>query len=461
MNRIILTFSFFFVCFFHLAQYSKGHTTITFNDPARTGGFGSGGGPGRQIQTELYYPSPLSGENTPISQGQFPLITFGHGFAMSWDAYQNIWEHYVPLGYIVAFVRTEGSLIPSPSHQDFALDMAIVTQKIQALNFNSTSLFEAHLNGKSIAMGHSMGGGSAVLAAQNNPLFDGYVGLAPAETNPSAIAACPNILCPSIIFSGSSDGVTPPSQHHRPMYDAIVSGCKSYVSITGGAHCYFANTNFNCDFGESTTSSGISISRIQQQQKTYSILDPWLEYICKQSCNGLVAFHNGLNATTGTVNETNCPNTIESATIFYDGQSTFYTIDQGIEFQWFNFGSPIENSNNDTLIISSGDELEISLSIITEWGCAMSDAISVSSNIEQNDFFDLIIQQENLVLMINAQENMNGKCSILNLNGSLISEASLIKGESKLMVNQLTQGLYLLFIETEKHSQLKRIYLHN
>jgi hypothetical protein len=56
---------------------------------------------------------------------------------------------------------------------------------------------------------------------------------------------------------------------------------------------------------------------------------------------------------------------------------------------------------------------------------------------------------------------MNGKCSILNLNGSLISEASLIKGESKLMVNQLTQGLYLLFIETEKHSQLKRIYLHN
>ena len=31
-------------------QALVGHTTITFNDPTRTGGFGSGGGAGRQIQ---------------------------------------------------------------------------------------------------------------------------------------------------------------------------------------------------------------------------------------------------------------------------------------------------------------------------------------------------------------------------------------------------------------------------
>ena len=35
------------------AQFSVGHRTITFNDPTRTGGFGSGGGAGRQIQTEI------------------------------------------------------------------------------------------------------------------------------------------------------------------------------------------------------------------------------------------------------------------------------------------------------------------------------------------------------------------------------------------------------------------------
>ena len=104
-------------------QFPIGSTTITFNDPARSGGFGSGGGAGRQIQTEIYYPAIAAGTNATVATGVFPVITFGHGFAMSWDAYQNIWEHYVPLGYIVVFPRTEGSIFPSPSHGDFGLDL--------------------------------------------------------------------------------------------------------------------------------------------------------------------------------------------------------------------------------------------------------------------------------------------------------------------------------------------------
>jgi hypothetical protein len=60
-------------------QFSIGHTTITFNDPARTGGTGSGGGAGRQIQTEIYYPAATAGVDVPVSNGNFPVITFGHG----------------------------------------------------------------------------------------------------------------------------------------------------------------------------------------------------------------------------------------------------------------------------------------------------------------------------------------------------------------------------------------------
>jgi len=73
------------------AQFSIGHTTITFNDPNRTGGFGSGGGAGRQIQTEIYYPAAMAGDNVPVSVGEFPVVVIGHGFVMSWDAYANIW----------------------------------------------------------------------------------------------------------------------------------------------------------------------------------------------------------------------------------------------------------------------------------------------------------------------------------------------------------------------------------
>jgi hypothetical protein len=143
MKRLLLLIS----CCFSIsvfAQYQIGHTTITFNDPARTGGFGSGGGAGRQIQTEIYYPANSAGDNVAVASGQFPVITFGHGFAMSWDAYTNIWQRYVARGFILAFPRTEGGLIPGPSHGDFGMDLKQVSDKMLALNSSGSSIF----NGK-------------------------------------------------------------------------------------------------------------------------------------------------------------------------------------------------------------------------------------------------------------------------------------------------------------------------
>ena len=203
-----------------------GHSTLTFNDPNRTGGFGSGGGPGRQIQTEIYYPATTAGENTAVADGQWPVIVFGHGFAMNWDAYSNIWSALVPYGYIMAFPRTESGLFPSPSHGEFGQDIALIAQKMTDAGQNSTSIFYSKISAYACAMGHSMGGGAAVLAAAQSSLFDAYLGLAPAETNPSAIAAAANLQIPSLILSGSNDGVTPPSQHHLPIFNAIPQECK-------------------------------------------------------------------------------------------------------------------------------------------------------------------------------------------------------------------------------------------
>lgn len=281
-------------------QYQIGHTTITFNDPSRTGGFGSGGGSGRQIQTEIYYPASVAGDNVSSASGTFPVIVFGHGFAMAWDAYQNIWEHYVPLGYILAFPRTEGSLIPSPSHSDFGLDLALVGQRMQAENSLSASVLFQHVAPNTAIMGHSMGGGATVLAAQNNSNIKTIVGLAPAETNPSAIAAASSVSVPAVIYSGTSDGVTPPADHHIPIYNGLNSTCKTLVNIIGGAHCYFANTNFNCDFGEATSSTGISITREQQHARTFASLDLWLDYKLKENLASLATFINALESAPST-----------------------------------------------------------------------------------------------------------------------------------------------------------------
>ena len=79
-----------------LSQFAIGTQTITYNDPDRTGGVGSGAGPGRQIECAVYYPATSAGTNTPVASGQFPIVVFGHGFAMEWSAYQNVWQHLVP-----------------------------------------------------------------------------------------------------------------------------------------------------------------------------------------------------------------------------------------------------------------------------------------------------------------------------------------------------------------------------
>jgi predicted dienelactone hydrolase len=297
MKTVLVSLIIFFCTTTIIGQFAVGTRTITFNDPNRTGGFGSGGGPGRQIQCEIYYPATSAGTNVPVANGTFPVIVFGHGFAMAWDAYQNIWTEMVPKGYIMVFPRTEGGLIPGPSHLEFGKDLVIVEQHMVALGNLSSSPFYQKLSNNNAIMGHSMGGGCTMLAAENNTSIKTIIGLAPAETNPSAITASANITVPALIISGGQDGVTPPANHHLPIYNALNSACKTFVNIVGGAHCYFANTNFNCDFGESTSSSGISITRAQQHQKMYDLITPWLAFYLKEDCAAFIEFENQLNST--------------------------------------------------------------------------------------------------------------------------------------------------------------------
>ncbi len=253
--------------------YSTGHFQHTFIDPERDD---------RPILTEVYY--PINGnDDKQIAEGSFPLLVFGHGFVMTWSAYENLWAHFVPHGYIMAFPRTESGF--SPSHIDFGRDIAFLTGAIQALHEDPASVLFGGLNGRSAVMGHSMGGGASVLATALNENIDALLALAPAETSPSAIAAAENIGIPSLIFAGSSDDVTPEETHQLPIYEALVSDSKTYVRILGGGHCYFANYNFNCSFGEAGSSGNITVTREEQQETTEDFATPWLDYFLKDDCD--------------------------------------------------------------------------------------------------------------------------------------------------------------------------------
>jgi dienelactone hydrolase len=348
--------------------YQIGHTTITFNDAARTGGFGSGGGPGRQIQCEIYYPASIAGEDVAVNNGDFPVVVFGHGFVMTWDAYQNIWDELVPQGYIVVFPRTEGGF--SPSHDEFGLDLSLCVAEMQNENNDGSSLFFNHVTGKSAIMGHSMGSGASFLAAENNTSIETVIGLAPAETTPSAITAASQVSVDALVLSGSSDGVTPPADHHLPIYYGLNVACKHFISVTGGAHCYFANANFNCDFGEATASTGITITRTDQQQVLNDYVTEWLDYKLNDNCTAFTNFQSLLTSDTRVTYLDSCNINIPVINTAVTQNGNMLTASAtGVSYQWIdcNIGNHIVGEVNQSFTATTNGNYA---AIITENGCS-------------------------------------------------------------------------------------------
>jgi dienelactone hydrolase len=276
MKKTLLFVFAFFSIGFSFAQ-GLGHTTLTFTDATRNN---------RPIPCEVYYPAASAGDNTaamdPASFGLigFPAIAVGHGFVIGAANYNIIAEQLIPFGFIVALVNTEGGF--APNHQEFGLDLAFVTHALQQESQNSTSILHniVHQEREAI-IGHSMGGGAAWIAAASDPLIDAIVGLAPAETNPSAIAAAASVNCNTLVFSGSDDSVTPPADNHEPIFDGTNAGCKTFVSLTGGSHCGFIDSGTLCDFGEPL---GGSLARADQQEAYLTLMSAWLRHFLNAEC---------------------------------------------------------------------------------------------------------------------------------------------------------------------------------
>ncbi len=285
---------------------SIGHRTVTFNDATRTGGYGSGGGAGRQIQTEIYYPSSAAsdGDSTAFATGQYPVLIFGHGFVMAWSSYDDIWKDLVPQGYIICFPRTEGST--SPSHTDFGKDMALIQTKMLALNTVSTSPFFNTMVNKTAIMGHSMGGGSAFLACSGNTAPTTMVTFAAANTNPSSIAAAQQITIPTLVIAGQNDCVAPPAQNQDSMYLKTAASCKAEITINGAGHCGFASTNAACYFGQGTCSPQPTISATLQQTTASTYYSLWLKYWLKGNCQSWNTFLDSANNATNITKQISC-----------------------------------------------------------------------------------------------------------------------------------------------------------
>lgn len=421
-----------------IAQHQVGHYQVTFQDPERGN---------RSIQTEIYYPAITAGESTQAANGQFPVIVFGHGFVMAWSAYENLWEEFVPRGYIMVFPRTEGSAFGT-DHQEFGWDLEYLVTQIQTEGTNATAPINGIVDPNTALMGHSMGGGATFLAADSlcnngNINLKTLVGLAPAESSTngvSSIASALNVTIPSLILSGSQDGVTPAIDHHIPMYDSLASDCKTFVDVTGGAHCYFANTNTACDFGELTSSTGITISRAEQHDITFSFVNNWLDYTLKNDCASFQLFQDSVNNSNRVITNQSC--VANPVPVISENGGILTSSISGDSYQWFLDGVTISGANNltHTAIANGNYTVEVTFSN----GCpTISSPHTFSSSVGINDNTQNIKVYPNPTTgVINLTKNYN--IEIYTVTGQLVDQ---LKNTASINISNYNNGIYYLKVE--------------
>ena len=275
-----------------VAQLPVGHMSINFKDAARTsaGYTISGGvampGTGRTVGAEVYYPATTAGNNTMVATGQFPVVVFGHGFAMGWDSYDNIYNRLASLGYIVVLPRTEGGIFPSPSHTDFGADLKFLAEQGLALNTASTpasvTTFNSKVLQKSAIGGHSMGAGSSFIAGVGNTAVTCVFNFAAATTNPSSVTAAAMVTVPTLIISGQKDAVADTTVQNSH-YNATAASKKFHVIIKDLTHCDVGNgTSATCSFGQATCNTPSCNSIYFGRYMGY--LEPFLASQLKSDC---------------------------------------------------------------------------------------------------------------------------------------------------------------------------------
>jgi predicted dienelactone hydrolase len=339
--------------------FAVGHMSINFKDATRTGGYaisGSsvvtvGGSSGRDIGTEIYYPAATAGNNVAVATGTFPVVVFGHGFVMTWDAYTDLWTDLVSNGYIVCLARTEGGF--SPVHLEFGKDLAKIAQYMTTTMVSTAPPSPApslvgKINPRVALSGHSMGGGSSFLGAQNNTNITTMLNFAAANTNPSSQHAAKFISVPSLVISGENDCVAPPNVHQKPEYDSLIlTNTKAYISVKGGDHCSFASRgNTNCMFGQGTCSPQPTISEAQQKSASYMAAKLWLDYFLKQDCSAWPRFKDSLNLSQRFVNDVMVSDIV---TPVINANGTLLTCTTpAASYQWYLNNNPIAAATSNT-----------------------------------------------------------------------------------------------------------------
>ncbi|MGS0688671.1 dienelactone hydrolase family protein [Nakamurella sp. GG22] len=138
---------------------------------------------------------------TPTSGRRLPVVAVGHGWLQSAERYADTMRYLASWGIIVVAPNTHRSVFSS--QQGLALDLSRALRLVAQGNLGDGRV-RGDLRRMGV-LGHSIGGGAAILAAAKDDQIRAVVTVTAAETRPSAIEAAGKVEVPSLHLIGSKD----------------------------------------------------------------------------------------------------------------------------------------------------------------------------------------------------------------------------------------------------------------
>ncbi|HEU5032289.1 MAG TPA: alpha/beta hydrolase [Spirillospora sp.] len=170
---------------------------------------------------------------TDMSQGTFGAIVVSPGFVSpeAWISWYG--PRLASQGFVVMTLETN-SLLDVPASRGDQLLAALdwLTGKSSVKNRIDAS--------RTAVMGHSMGGGGTLEAANKRPSLKADIPLAPWDTN----YTFPNIRTPTLIMGADNDFIAPASSMAESYYNNIKTAPeKAYLLLKNAGHMTFVSPN--------------------------------------------------------------------------------------------------------------------------------------------------------------------------------------------------------------------------
>ncbi len=224
-------------------------------DTSRTITLPNGTTEARPLVTEVFYPalgSPGASGGAVIpdavaarSYGPFPLVVFGHGFAVTPKLYEPLLAAWARAGYVVAapvFPLESAEAPGGPDESDLVnqpADMRFVISRMLSLSRASSGPLAGLIDPAEIAVsGQSDGGDTALAVAYDGPYRDSRVDaaiiLSGAEIPALGSFAFPRGGPPLLATQGTADTVNLPSETNA--FFAAAQRPKYLLELLGAGH---------------------------------------------------------------------------------------------------------------------------------------------------------------------------------------------------------------------------------